>query len=76
LVLTDLGADEREAGPRQHGFVGALTSPVVWLLTLIQFCLTSGNPTVGFWGPTIIEGLGVEDDLTIGLLFAVLTSRL
>jgi len=71
MVLTDLEADNRDAGPRQHGLTEALASPVVWLLTIIQFCLTSGNPTVGFWGPTIIEGLGIEDALTIGLLFAV-----
>lgn len=30
-----------------------------------------GNPTVGFWGPTIIEGLGIKDARTIGFLFAV-----
>jgi MFS family permease len=71
LVIADLDADNRAAGPRQHGFVRALTSPQVWLLTVIQFCLTSGNPTFGFWGPTIIEGLGVHDDMTIGLLSAV-----
>jgi MFS family permease len=71
VVLEDLAADNREAGPRQHGLVRALVTPQVWLLTVIQFCLTSANPTVGFWGPTIIEGLGVQDDLTIGLLFAV-----
>jgi MFS family permease len=71
LVLADLDADNRDAGPRQHGLVSALVSPQVWLLTIIQFCLTSANPTLGFWGPTIIEGLGVKDNMTIGLLFAV-----
>lgn len=71
LVLADLDADNRDAGPRQHGLVSALVSPQVWLLTIIQFCLTSAIPTVGFWGPTIIEGLGVKDNMTIGLLFAV-----
>jgi sugar phosphate permease len=70
-VLADLEADNREAGPRQHGLLRALANPLVWLLTIIQFCLTSANPTVGFWGPTIIQGLGVKDDVTIGLLFAV-----
>jgi len=70
-VIADLEADNREAGPRPHGLMRALTNPLVWLLTTIQFCLTSGNPTVGFWSPTIIQGLGVKDDLTIGLLFAV-----
>ena len=70
-VLSDLDADNRGAGPRQHGLMRAFANPLVWLLTVIQFCLTSANPTVGFWGPTIIEGLGVNDAATIGLLFAV-----
>jgi D-galactonate transporter len=71
LVLADLEADNREAGSRQHGLVRALTSAQVWLLTVIQFCLTSANPAFGFWSPTIIEGLGVKDNVTIGLLSAV-----
>jgi D-galactonate transporter len=71
LVLEDLEADHRSAGPRHHGFGDALKLPQVWLLTLIQFCLTSANPTFGFWGPTIIQGLGVRSDVTIGLLSAV-----
>jgi D-galactonate transporter len=71
LVLADLEADHRQAGPRQHGFADALKLPQVWLLTLIQFCLTSANPTLGFWGPTIIEGFGVSNNMTIGLLSAV-----
>jgi len=70
-VLADLEADNRVVGPRQHVFMRALANPLVWLLTIIQFCLTSAIPTVGFWGPTIIHGLGVQDEVTIGLLFAV-----
>ena len=71
VVLADLEADNREMGARQHGLMQALANPLVWLLTIIQFCLTSANPTIGFWGPTIIQGLGVQNDVTIGLLFAV-----
>ena len=70
-VLADLDADNREAGPRQHGLMLALADPLVWLLTIIQFCLTSAIATVAFWGPTIIQERGVRDDVTIGLLFAV-----
>ena len=70
-MLADLEADNREVGPRQHAFMRALANPLVWLLTIIQFCLTSAIPTVGFWGPTIIHGLGVQDEVAIGLLFAV-----
>ena len=69
IVLTDLDDDRRAAGHRYHGFREALKLPQVWLLTGIQFCVTSANPTFGFWGPTIIEGLGVRSSLAIGLAF-------
>jgi len=71
LVLADLEADHRQAGPRKHGFGEALRSPGVWLLSLIYFCLVSANPTLGFWGPTIIRGIGVKSNMMIGLLSAV-----
>ncbi len=71
LVLADLEADNRQAGPRKHGFGEALRVPQVWLLTLIYFCLVSANPTLGFFGPTIIKGLGVNSNTMIGLLSAV-----
>jgi D-galactonate transporter len=70
-VLADLEADNREVGPRQHGLMRVLANPLVWLITLIQFCLTSGIPTVAIWSPTIIQELGVTDEATIGLLLAV-----
>ncbi|HEV2199471.1 MAG TPA: MFS transporter [Bryobacteraceae bacterium] len=71
LVLADLEADHRQAGPREHGFVKALKLPRVWLLTVIHFCAISSNVTIGFWVPTIIRGLGVKSTLTIGVLSTV-----
>ncbi len=71
FVLADLERDRREAGPRRHRFSEALRVPRLWLLTLICFCLVSANPTLGFWGPTIISGMGVESNVMIGLLSAV-----
>jgi D-galactonate transporter len=71
LVAADLTLDDQKAGARKHGFGEALKIPKVWLLTLIYFCLVSANPTLGFWIPTIIKGLGVKDNTTIGLLSAV-----
>jgi MFS family permease len=70
-VLADLGADYRQAGPREHGFREALKRPRVWLLGAIYFCLTGANLTIPFWLPTIIQGLGVKSTVTIGLLSAV-----
>ena len=71
LVLEDLAADAREAGPREHGLGAALRHPKVWLLTLIHFCALSSNLTIGFWIPTIIQGLNVKSTVTIGFLSAV-----
>jgi MFS family permease len=71
FVLADLAREHRESGARVHDLGGALRLPAVWLLTVIYFCLVSANPTLGFWGPTIISGLGVSSHLWIGLLSAV-----
>ena len=71
LVLADLEADDRTAGPRQHGFGAALRLPRLWLLTLIFFCAVSSNVTIGFWVPSLIQGLGVTSKIMIGLLSAV-----
>jgi D-galactonate transporter len=71
LVLADLEADRRQAGPREHGFGQALKLPRVWLVTLIYFCAAPAGTTIGFWIPSIIQGLGVKSTLTIGMLSAV-----
>jgi MFS family permease len=71
IVLADLDVDNRRAGERQHGLMLALTSPHVWLLTTIQFCLTGANPTLAVWLPTVIEDLGVSNATAIGLLSAL-----
>jgi MFS family permease len=71
LVLADLEADDSHAGPREHGFGQALKLPRVWLLTVIHFCAVSSNVTIGFWVPTIIQGLGVKSTLMIGMLSTV-----
>jgi D-galactonate transporter len=71
LVLADLEADQRQAGPREHGFVQALKLPRVWLLTLIYFCVAPGATAIGFWIPSIIRDLGVKSSFTIGMLSAV-----
>lgn len=71
IVIADLEEDNCKAGLRQHGFGQAMRNPMVWILALIYFCVVSANPTLGFWGPTIIRSLGVTNNTTIGLLSAV-----
>lgn len=71
LVSADLERDQAATGERKHAFLEAVKVPQVWLLALIFFCLVSANPTLGFWGPTLIKNLGVQSDLAIGFLAAV-----
>jgi hypothetical protein len=43
----------------------------VWLLTIIYFCGSISSNTLGFWIPSVIQGLGVKSYMAIGLLSAV-----
>jgi MFS family permease len=43
----------------------------VWLLTVIYFCGNISSNTLGFWIPSIIQGLGVKTYMALGLLSAV-----
>ena len=48
-----------------------LTSPRVWLMSLIYFCFVMGLYGVGFFLPSIIKTTGVSSPLNIGLLTAI-----
>jgi D-galactonate transporter len=48
-----------------------LSSPRVWLMSLIYFSFVMGLYGVSFWLPTIIKATGVTDALAIGLLSAI-----
>ena len=71
LVLADLEKDRLSSGPREHGFSQALKLPRVWLMTVIHFCATASNATIGFWVPSIIQGFGVTNAVRIGMLSTV-----
>ncbi len=61
-----------EAGSKTHHTVRSVfTSPRVWLMAAIYFCITSGSYALGFWQPTIIRESGVKDPFSIGLLTMV-----
>ena len=42
-----------------------------WLLTLIYFCLVTGNAGFSFWLPQIVKDLGVTNLLTNGFVTAI-----
>ena len=51
--------------------LAVLSSPRVWLMSTIYFCLVAGLYGVSFWLPTIIKSTGVKDNFAIGVLSAV-----
>jgi D-galactonate transporter len=48
-----------------------LSSPGVWLVSLIYFSFVMGLYGVSFWLPTIIKSMGVSDALQVGLFSAI-----
>jgi len=71
LLEKDMKLDNERAGQREHSFLASLRDPKIWLLILIFFCIIAGNSTLTFWGPTIIQDLGVEDPFWIGMIAAI-----
>jgi MFS family permease len=65
-----LAAEDKAVG-KEASFKAALADPRVWLCTLIYFCIVSGNATIAFWTSSIIKEIGVQGNLTIGLLSAI-----
>lgn len=61
-----------DAAPEKHSDLKSLVrNPKVWLCALVYFCIVSGNATIAFWTPSVIKSLGIDSNMTIGLLAAI-----
>ncbi|MBB2895276.1 MFS transporter [Pseudomonas sp. AS2.8] len=61
-----------DAAPEKHSDLKSLVrNPRVWLCALVYFCIVSGNATIAFWTPSVIKSLGIDNNMTIGLLAAI-----
>lgn len=61
-----------DAAPEKHSDLNSLVrNPKVWFCALAYFCIVSGNATIAFWTPSVIKSLGVDNNMTIGLLAAI-----
>ena len=69
LLERNIAADNVEKEDMPIGKI--LSSPRVWLMSLIYFSFVMGLYGVSFWLPTIIKATGVTDALSIGLLSAI-----
>ncbi len=58
--------------PNKHSSLKQLFSDKkVWICTAIYFCIVSGNATIAFWSPSVVKALGIDNNLTIGLISAI-----
>jgi D-galactonate transporter len=69
LLTRNIAADNVEKEDAPIGKI--LSSPKVWLMSLIYFSFVMGLYGVSFWLPTIIKSMGVSDALHVGLLSAI-----
>ncbi|KXV05557.1 MFS transporter [Caballeronia megalochromosomata] len=69
LLQRNIAADNVEKEDLSLGKI--LSSPKVWLMSLIYFSFVMGLYGVSFWLPTIIKSMGVSDALQVGLLSAI-----
>lgn len=76
-----LTADERELLSRRIAeedehkehmpVLQVLKNKRVWVMSSIYFSMAMSLYAVSFWLPTLIKGMGVSDNLTIGMLSAI-----
>lgn len=72
IVLGALEAEEQRApGKKGHGLRNAFSNPKVYVGILVYFCVLVSFNAIGFWAPTIIKDVGVQDLVTVGWLSSV-----
>ncbi|SAK71167.1 major facilitator transporter [Caballeronia fortuita] len=69
LLERNIAADNVEKEDLSLGKI--LSSPKVWLMSIIYFSFVMGLYGVSFWLPTIIKSMGIKDALHVGLLSAI-----
>lgn len=66
ILTSRISEDQTHA--RAHSLLAGVTSPRVWFLAFIYFCLIAGLYGAGFWLPTLIQRSGVASPLAVGML--------
>ena len=70
IIIEDVALDNQSQNKESK--IGAIfKEPVLWLCCAIYFCIVAGNATIAFWSPSIVKSLGVDNNLTIGLISAI-----
>lgn len=70
-MVSDTIAREDKLPGKHSDLRSLIRYPKLWLCALVYFCLVSGNATIAFWTPSVIQSLGVTDTMNIGLLASI-----
>ena len=65
-----VGNDRKSTSSHHEMFLKVLTDWRIWLLIVAYFCANIGGYATSFWGPTIVQEIGIDSQnyLFIGLL--------
>jgi len=70
FIITTIQAEA--ADPSKHSsFRSMFFNRNVWLCAAIYFCIVAGNATIAFWTPSVVQALGIKNNLAIGLISAI-----
>ncbi|MER6988823.1 MFS transporter [Saccharopolyspora hirsuta] len=69
-VAHELASESADLSGREHKFSAALRTRTVWILVLTLFCIITGNATLSFYGPSLVEATLTVDFSTLGWIMS------
>ncbi|MGW5649554.1 MFS transporter [Saccharopolyspora sp. NPDC003752] len=69
-VAYELAEESAGLSGREHKFLAALRTRTVWILILTLFCIITGNATLSFYGPSLVEATFDVDFATLGWIMS------
>lgn len=65
-VREEMSVENASLSHREHNVWKSLSSPSMWALIIIFFCIVAGNSTLVFYGPSLIKEAGVTSLSSLG----------
>lgn len=69
-VEEEIALEARALSHREHNIWKSLSSPSMWALIMIFFCIVAGNSTLVFYGPSLVKEAGITDLATLGWIMS------
>jgi D-galactonate transporter len=71
LLSREIEADVKLTSKQPHLLSGVIGDGRIWFMGFIYFCFVVGQYGLTFWVPTLIQGAGIQNQLSIGLLSSI-----